>query len=78
MVINVNSPGHYRIAVRYSPYWSAADEAGCVSRGDDGMLRVDSPRRGPITLKFRVKAGRALATMVGAGHSSLCGMPFSP
>src|SRR3954470_160794 len=78
MVIHVSSPGHYRIAVRYSPYWSAVDGAGCVSRGDDGMLRVDAPRRGPITLKFRVKAVRALATMVGAGHSAACGVPVSP
>ena len=78
MLLDVSSPGHYRIAVRYSPYWSAVDGEGCVSRGDDGMLRVDSPRRGPITLQFKVKAVRALATMVGAGHSAACGIPLSP
>jgi len=78
MVLDVSSQGHYRIAVRYSPYWNAIDGEGCVSRGDDGMLRVDSPRRGRITLQFKVKAGRALATMVGAGHPSACGIPLSP
>ena len=47
MVMEVGSPGHYRVAVRYSPYWSAVNNTGCVSKGDDGMLRVDSQRRGP-------------------------------
>ena len=23
MIMEVGSPGHYRVAVRYSPYWSA-------------------------------------------------------
>ena len=78
MVFDVSSPGHYRIAVRYSPYWSTAEGEACVSKGDDGMLRVDSPRRGRITLQFKVKAGRALATMVGAGTQNACGIPLNP
>jgi hypothetical protein len=78
MVLEVSSPGHYRIAVRYSPYWSAAGGEACVSRGDDGMLRVDTPRRGRITLQFKVKAGRALAAMVGAGTQNACGLPLNP
>jgi hypothetical protein len=78
MVLEVGSPGHYRIAVRYSPYWTALDGTGCVSRGQDGMLRVDSQRRGRIVLQFKVKATRALAAMVGAGSPSDCGLPFSP
>ena len=78
MVMEVGSPGHYRVAVRYSPYWSAVNKAGCVSKGDDGMLRVDAQRRGRIVLKFQVKATRALAAMVGASTSSDCGLPASP
>ena len=78
MVFDVSSPGHYRIAVRYSPYWSTVGGEACVSKGDDGMLRVDSPRRGRITLQFKVKAGRALATMVGAGTQNACGIPLNP
>jgi hypothetical protein len=78
LVFDVDSPGHYRIAVRYSPYWSAAGGEACVSRGDDGMLRVDTPRRGRITLQFKVKAGRALAAMVGAGTQNACGLPLNP
>jgi hypothetical protein len=78
MAIDVSKKGHYRIAVRYSPYWGAVGGAACVSRGDDGMLRVDTSRRGLITLKFKVKAGRALAAMVGAGTQSACALPLSP
>ena len=78
MVMEVSSPGHYRVAVRYSPYWSAVNKAGCVSKGDDGMLRVDSQRRGRIVLQFKVKATRALAAMVGASTSSDCGLPAIP
>jgi len=78
MVMEVSSPGHYRVAVRYSPYWSAVNKAGCVSKGDDGMLRVDSQRRGRIVLQFKVKATRALAAMVGASTSGDCGLPAIP
>jgi hypothetical protein len=42
------------------------------------MVRVDTPHRGRITLQFKVKAVRALATMVGAGSHSACGMPLNP
>ena len=78
MVMELGSSGHYRVAVRYSPYWSAVNDAGCVSKGEDGMLRVDSPRRGRIVLRFKVKATRALAAMVGASQSNDCGLPASP
>jgi hypothetical protein len=78
MVMEVSSPGHYRVAVRYSPYWSAVNKSGCVSKGDDGMLRVDAQRRGRIVLQFKVKATRALAAMVGASPSSDCGLPAIP
>jgi hypothetical protein len=78
MVLEVGSPGHYRVAVRYSPYWSAVNKAGCVSKGDDGMLRVDSQRRGRIVLNFKAKPTRVLAAMVGASTSSDCGLPANP
>jgi len=75
MTLSVGSPGTYRIAVRYSPYWSAVDSTACVTKGDDGMIRLVTPTPGRVTLQFKVKAGRALAAMVGsrpdcAGRSS--------
>ena len=78
MVFDVSSPGHYRVAVRSSPYWSVVGGEACVSPGDDGMVRVDTPHRGRITLQFKVKAVRALAAMVGAGKQNACGLPLSP
>jgi hypothetical protein len=65
IVLNVSSAGRYRLAIRYSPYWTAV--GGCVTRGDDGMIRLDSSHRGRVLLQFKVKAKRALAAMVGAG-----------
>jgi len=78
MVMKVGSPGHYRVAVRYSPYWSALNKSGCISKGEDGMLRVEAQRRGRIVLQFKVKATRALAAMVGAGTSNDCGLAATP
>jgi hypothetical protein len=74
MTLNLSSPGVYRIAVRYSPYWTAGDTA-CVTRGDDGMIRLESPHQGLVTLKFKVKARRALNAVVG--NRPDCG-PSSP
>jgi len=65
MTVNLGSPGNYRIAVRYSPYWTPVESAVCVTRGDDGMIRLESPNQGRVTLQFKVRAGRALAAMVG-------------
>ena len=78
MVLEIGSAGHYRVAIRYSPYWTTPDHNACVSRGDDGMLRVDSPGRGHVVLQFKVKAVRALGTMVGAGYGNACGLPLNP
>jgi hypothetical protein len=65
IAINVSSAARYRVAVRYSPYWTAV--GACISRGEDGMIRLDPFRPGRVLLQFKVKAGRALAAMVGAG-----------
>jgi hypothetical protein len=65
MTLNLGSPGNYRIAVRYSPYWTAVDSTACLTKGDDGMIRLESPRQGRVTLEFKLKARRALNAMVG-------------
>ncbi|MEP6909064.1 MAG: hypothetical protein ABI896_01380 [Actinomycetota bacterium] len=69
MLLHVDAPGRYRLAVRYSPYWRVT--GACVFRGKDGMIRLISRRRGLLLLKFKVGAARALATMVGSG-SKIC------
>jgi hypothetical protein len=65
MTVNLGSPGNYRIAVRYSPYWTVGDSTACVTKADDGMIRLESPSQGRVTLQFKVKARRALNAMVG-------------
>jgi hypothetical protein len=67
MLLHVDAPGRYRLAVRYSPYWRVT--GACVFRGKDGMIRLMSRRRGLLLLRFKVGAGRALATMVGSGSA---------
>ncbi len=73
LLLRVGAPGRYRLAIHYSPYWSAA--GACVTRGKDGMIRLDALRRGGFALKFKVNAGRALATVVGAGPRDCPGDP---
>jgi hypothetical protein len=70
MSLALGGPGTYRVAVRYSPYWSAT--GGCVSEGKDRMVRVQTPSGGRVVLRFDVGLGRALATLVGAGAAD-CG-----
>jgi hypothetical protein len=62
--------GQYRLAVRYSPYWTAED--ACLIRRPDGMTTVDARRPGRLDLRFHVSAGRALATAVSGARSRVC------
>jgi hypothetical protein len=55
--------GRYRIAFRHSPYWETS--AGCLTRGDDGMLRLTVPHAGKILLRFDVDARLALQAVAG-------------
>src|SRR5207249_5998676 len=41
-VVRLERTGYYRMAVRYSPYWTPS--SGCISRADDGMVRLAVPR----------------------------------
>jgi hypothetical protein len=49
----VSAPGSYRLAVRYTPYWTAATGNVCVAEGPDGMtrVRVRSPGRFELVVK---------------------------
>ena len=55
--------GTYRIALRYSPYWETS--AGCLTRGEDGMLRLTVAEGGRVALRFDVDAGLALQAVAG-------------
>jgi len=70
ITLALRGPGRYRVAVRYSPYWSATQ--GCVTEGKDKMLRITTSAGGRVGLAFKVGAVRALETLVGAGPEE-CG-----
>jgi hypothetical protein len=67
VVLAVRRPGHYRLAVRYSPYWDA--EHVCLRQRKDGMTELHAFRAGVVKLSFHVNASRALATLVGSSGS---------
>ncbi len=56
-------PGRFRLAVRWSPYWKASE--GCLTKGEDGMIRLRSRYTALVSLTFDVDAGRALAAVTG-------------
>jgi hypothetical protein len=64
MLVRLERPGMYRVAMRYSPYWRST--AGCFTRGHDGVLNFRAYRAGLMRLEFHVGARRALAAVVGA------------
>ena len=61
--VQVAARGTYRLAVRYSPYWSAS--SGCLDPGKDSMIRLQAAGPGRIALTFRVNTRRALAALQG-------------
>ncbi|MHB8470900.1 MAG: hypothetical protein ACYDCH_14270 [Gaiellaceae bacterium] len=61
--LSVSRGGTYRLAVRWSPYWRASD--GCLRRGNDGMLRLQTRAARTIGLVFQVDAARAFGELAG-------------
>ena len=68
ITIAVHRPGRYRLAVRYSPYWSAG-EAACVGASADRMTDVYARKAGLVRLRFAVSASRALSAVAGDERS---------
>ncbi len=71
IVVRVDAPGTYRIAVRFSRYWEPS--LGCAVRGPDGMIRLSVPRAGLVRLSFSPDAGAALAALTGRAARSCAG-----
>jgi hypothetical protein len=62
--LELSAPGRYRVAVRYSPYWSVP-RGDCLTKQPDGMIGLTARRAGLVDLRFDVSGGRALAAFVG-------------
>jgi hypothetical protein len=61
--VAVAAAGTYRLAIRYSPYWSAS--SGCLDPSPDGMINLRVPADGTVELHFHVNARRALMAFAG-------------
>lgn len=71
IVVAVPRRGRYRIAVRWSPYWRTSD--GCLSKGEDGMLRLTTLHARVARIGFVVSTDSALDTL--AGDKPSCTLP---
>jgi hypothetical protein len=66
-LLDVARAGTYRVAIRYTPYWSVS--SGCVRRASDGMTRLTAPRAGRVGLAFSWTPERALDVIAGTPAS---------
>lgn len=67
IVLRVQHPGRYRVAVHYSPYFAA--RGACVRRTNRGMTLLDVPRVGTFRLAFTLTPSRALSALTGISSS---------
>jgi hypothetical protein len=65
--LNVPSAATYRVAVRYSPYWQAAN--ACVRPSADGMTLLTVTHPGIVDLDLSLTLGSALRALAGATPS---------
>jgi hypothetical protein len=68
VVVDLPTSGQYRLAVRFSPFWHAAN--ACLARSADGMTTLIPSRPGRLELSFRVNARSALAAV--GGRTTVC------
>jgi hypothetical protein len=66
-LLDVSRAGTYRVAIRYTPYWSVS--TGCVREARDGMTRLVVPHAGHVMMAFSWSAERALDVVAGAPAS---------
>lgn len=65
--LELSEPGHYRLAVRYSPYLRAGGV--CLRKSADGMTELVARHSGVIKLDFDFDLGRALDVLGGSVES---------
>jgi hypothetical protein len=67
VLLQVAARGTYRLAFRYSSYWTPS--RGCLSRRQDGMTNLSVPRAGTVTLSFAPSVGGAIGMLDGRARS---------
>jgi len=70
LVAELGAPGVYRVKVRWTPYWHASQ--GCVSRTQDGLVRLAVPHAGLTELSFGVSVQQGLKALAGVTPQERC------
>jgi hypothetical protein len=70
LVAQLDAPGTYKVKVRWSPYWHASQ--GCLSRTEDGLVRLTVPNPGLTELSFGVSVHRGLQALAGRTPQERC------
>jgi hypothetical protein len=63
LAVHVSRGGTYRIAVRWSHYWHST--TGCLARGRDGMLQLQTATAGTVRIAFDVNVSGLIDAFVG-------------
>ena len=67
IVLSLERPGDYHLALHYSPYLSAPGT--CIHATRSGMIDLQASRGGVVSLGFSVTASHALAAIAGSTSS---------
>jgi hypothetical protein len=70
LVAQFDTPGTYRLRVRWSPYWQPS--TGCVSKSADGMTNITIRETGLIQLAFGVGVHSSLEALAGDAPKRIC------
>ncbi len=55
------SPGFYRVALRFTPYWALASGSGCVGRSGGGWTAITARRAGSFHVVIRFSLARVFS-----------------
>jgi hypothetical protein len=71
VLLSIERPGWYRVAVRYSPYWAVS--RGCIEETSDNMMRIHAPTTGRLLITFDVTSGAAIRALTDS--TGTCATP---
>jgi hypothetical protein len=67
-LLDLPQPGRYRLAVRWTPYWSAPGV--CTLARPDGLTTIVVRQAGKVRLSFAPSPSRVLATLFNPSHQT--------
>jgi hypothetical protein len=70
LIISIAARGRYHLAVKWSPYWSAA--GSCIQKTRNGQMNLSVKHRGIVTVRFSVNLKRGLETFIGSTPTRQC------